>query len=284
MNSELRYLFASHVVLSFFAIGLLTNCSSPPAKKKPPTSSYGPGSGLGADYSQCTSSSCPKANPQVYVNGVATPNLTAQINQPVNWSISGKDPLYSGRSFAVVRASFNPTVAGLNVQRNANTLYAGGSVTVTGQLTNAQISTSSSLSVVIRDLTACEVLSGTTGSATCSNASQTTQHDTTATAYLSVANNSYNPNGTVPGINNNTGDLGTNIAIMAGLGALRAILNPSGGGVGDVLNGALNGALSGLQSNPQTGGILNLLSNGGVYNPSNTNTSPTQPLNQLQGN
>lgn len=241
--------------------------------------SNGTNPGFGGDYTQCTTSSCPASNPQVYVNGIATPNLTANVNQAVSWSISGKDSLYSSRSFAVVRASFNPTVPGLNIQQNSGTLYPGGAVSISGQLTASQVNTSSTLSVVIRDMTACQVLSGGNASSMCGSATQTTQYDKTATAYLSVANNQYNPNGTLPGINNNNGNLGTRIGIAVGLGALQSLLSG-----GDILSGALGGLQSGLQSNPQTGGLLNLFSNGGAYSNATGNGTQVPPTIQLQGN
>lgn len=241
--------------------------------------SNGTNPGFGGDYTQCTTSSCPASNPQVYVNGIATPNLTANVNQAVSWSISGKDSLYSSRSFAVVRASFNPTVPGLNIQQNSGTLYPGGAVSISGQLTASQVNTSSTLSVVIRDMTACQVLSGGSSSGSiCSSATQTTQYDKTASAYLSVANTQFNPNGTVPGINNG-GDLGTRIGIAVGLGALRSLLSG-----GDILSGALDGLQSGLQSSPQTGGLLNLFSNGGAYSNATGNGTQVLPTTQPQGN
>lgn len=276
-----RFLYASLIRwLEFGLVALLfAGCESPPAQKKAPSPNNNTNPGLGADYSQCTASSCPASNPQVYVNGIATPNLTANVNQAISWSVSGKDSLYSSRSFAVVRASFNPAVAGLNIQQNSGVLSPGGGISISGQLTAAQVNTSSTLSVVIRDMTACQVLSGGSSGSICSSATQTTQYDKTATAYLSVANNQFNPNGTLPGINNNSGDLGTRIGIAVGLGALRSLLSG-----GDILSGALDGLQSGLQSSPQTGGLLNLFSNGGAYSNATGNGTQVLPTTQPQGN
>ena len=267
----------------------ISACSpSSPKKKDDPTN--GNYNGATGDLVQCTVSNCQPGRPQLYVNGMNTPRLTSDINQPVNWQITARSTTYTGRTYAAMRLDFNPAMPRLTVRQSTGTVSSGDVINVSGQLTQAELQSTGTATVVVRDMTACEVFSrasnnGTTNSS-CNNASQPSQYDTTLTASVSFTNNTYNPYGpntTVPGgVNNNTTDLGTRIGIAAALGGLQALFGQNSGATG-VLGGAVNGAISGLNQGTYSGGTSNMYNGGAYYNPNAYQSNQYQP-NQYQPN
>ena len=183
-----------------------------------------------------------------------------------------------------MRLDFNPAMPRLTVRQSTGTVSSGDVINVSGQLTQAELQSTGTATVVVRDMTACEVFarasSNNTTNSSCNNASQPSQYDTTLTASVSFTNNTYNPYGpntTVPGgVNNNTTDLGTRIGIAAALGGLQALFGQNSGATG-ILGGAVNGAISGLNQGTYSGGTSNMYNGGAYYNPNAYQSNQYQP-------
>ena len=268
----------------FLLTMLAVSACSPSSPKKTDNPTNGNYNGATGDLVQCTVSNCQPGRPQLYVNGMSTPRLTGDINQPINWQITARSTTYTGRSYAAMRLDFNPAIPRLTVRQSTGTVSSGDVINVSGQLTQAELQSTGTATVVVRDMTACEVFSrasnnGTTNSS-CNNASQPSQYDTTLTASVSFTNNTYNPYGpntTVPGgVNNNSTDLGTRIGIAAALGGLQALFGQNSGATG-VLGGAVNGAISGLNQGTYSGGTSNMYNGGAYYNPNAYQSNQYQP-------
>ncbi len=263
---------------------LAISACSPSSPKKTDNPTNGNYNGATGDMVQCTVSNCQPGRPQLYVNGMNTPRLTADINQPVNWQITARSTTYTGRSYAAMRLDFNPAMPRLTVRQSTGTVSSGDVINVSGQLTQAELQSTGTATVVVRDMTACEVFarasSNSTANSSCNNASQPSQYDTTLTASVSFTNNTYNPYGpntTVPGgVNNNTTDLGTRIGIAAALGGLQALFGQNSGATG-VLGGAVNGAISGLNQGTYSGGTSNMYNGSAYYNPNGYQSNQYQP-------
>ena len=283
----------------FLALMLGTSaCSKSPQKKKDdPVNNFG--NGAVSDMVQCVRAKCDPGRPQLYVNGVSTPRLTAEINQAVNWQISGRSTMYPGRSYAALRMDFNPQMPRLTVRQSTGMLSGSDSIAVSGQLTAAELQAGSTATVVVRDMTACQVLStgsaNATGNSVCNNSSQPTQYDTTLTATVSVSNNAYNPNGPyaqIPGTpnnmtpNNSMDNLGMRIGIAAVLGGLQALFGQNNNAAG-VLGGSVNGAIQGLNQYPYAGGTSNMYNGNGYYNQNayqpNNNSGYNNGPNNIRG-
>ena len=263
------------------AMILVTSGCSPSAPKKTDNpSNMGPNGSVG-DMVQCTQAQCPPGRPSLYVNGVQTPRLSADVNAPVNWQVTARSTIYPGRSYAALRLDFNPPMPTLTVRPNTGTVNAGDAILVSGTLNAAALQANSSATIVVRDMTACQMASG--GSAAnsvnsiCGNPAQPSQFDTTLTAPVATSNNTYSPYGPyapVPNgstINNNfannSPDLGTRLGIGAGLGALQALFSQNNNNTIGVLGGAVNGAMVSLNQNPYGGAASNLYSGNAYYNP-----------------
>ncbi len=273
-----------------------SGCSPSPSKKPDATGNVGYGT-MG-DMVQCTTGNCNPGQPQLYVNGMSTPRLTADVNQPVNWQITARSTMYSGRSYAAIRLNFNPAMPRLTVRQSTGTVSGGDAITVNGQLTAADLQSSGTATVVVRDMTACQVLATGSnsggGSSACTSASQTSQYDTTLTATVSFTNNTYNPyspNSAIPGgttMANNGPDLATRIGIAAALGGLQALFGQNNSPTG-VLGGAVNGAITGLNQGTYVGGTSNMYNGSAYYNPnsyqpnSGTNSSYNNGTNYIRG-
>jgi hypothetical protein len=261
--------------------------SSEPSKSEEPQ--YGYGSAMG-DMVQCTVNDCQPGSPSLTVNGMSSPRLYADVNQPVSWQVTARSSRFPGRTYAALRMDFNPPMPRLQIRQSLGTVTGADSISVSGQLTQADLQANSVATVVVRDMTACQVMAR--GANVCSNPSQPSQYDTTLTASISVQNQTYNrysPYSTIPGgsnmnySNNNNMDVGTRLGVGAALGALQSLLGGTNGNPTGVLGGALNGAMNGLNANNYSGGYNNIYSGSGFYN--NSNGYPSSPYgNSYQQN
>jgi hypothetical protein len=260
-------------VCLMLAVSWVSSCksSSPPKKDGPkPSSPYSQGA-MG-DTVQCTSAAdCRPGTPSLTVNGMVTPRLVGDVNQPISWQISAKSSMYPGRTYAALRLQFSPALSKLTVRQPTTTLTGSDTISVDGRMAASDAQLTSTATIVVRDMTACNVVSGN-NSQSCLSPSQTTQFDSTLTASVSFSSSNYDPyspNAVIPGgnTNNNNGDLGSRIGIMAGLGGLQALFNGDGSLLG-VLGGVVNGAMSGLNTgmNNYSGGSSNLYNGNGFYN------------------
>ncbi len=257
-----------------------SGCSPSAPKKTDNPSNMGQNGSMG-DMLQCTQAQCPPGRPSLYVNGIQTPRLSADINAPVNWQVTARSTMYPGRSYAALRLDFNPPLPTLTVRPNSGMVSSGEAILVSGSLNAAALQTNATATVVVRDMTACQMASGgssaNSANTACGNPSQPSQFDTTLTAPVTMSNNTYSPYGpysTVPNgttINNNypnnNSDLGSRLGIGAGLGALQALFSNNNSSPLGVLGGAVNGAMVSLNQNPYGGAASNLYSGNAYYNP-----------------
>jgi hypothetical protein len=258
----------------------VSGCSSSAPKKTDNPSNNGQNGALG-DLLQCTKSQCPPGRPTLYVNNTPSPRLSVDMNAPVNWQVTARSSMYPGRTYAALRLDFNPALPTLQVRQSTGMVNGGESITVTGNLNAAALQSNPTATVVVRDMTACQMMAGGTpqnsANSPCNNAMQPTQYDTTLTAPVTLTNNAYSPyspyssvpNGSTinNNFNNNGPDLGTRLGMGAGLGALQALFSNNNSSLTGVLGGAVNGAMVSLNQNPYGGGTSNLYSGNAYYNP-----------------
>ncbi|MEY4630299.1 MAG: hypothetical protein RIQ81_419 [Pseudomonadota bacterium] len=272
------------LTMAGLAVPGLVSCKSSEPPKNADQRPFPSGSGATGDTVQCSSASnCQPGSPQLLVNGMISPRLVGDVNQQISWQISARSSMYPGRAYAAMSLTFSPSLPRLTVRQPTTTLSGSDTISVEGRLTTADAQASSTARIVVRDMTACKVVSGANSQA-CNNISPATQFDSTLTASVSFSSNNYTPygpNAVIPnGTNNNTGpDLGTRIGIAAGLGGLQALLggDPSLTGIlGGVVNGAVGSLNSG--SNNYSGGTGNMYNGNGFYN-----QNSYQPNNQQNG-